>query len=42
LALWLFGPALQGRASDEGRSMGLEELVAYALEPVPTDEGKPA
>jgi hypothetical protein len=32
----LLGPREHARASDEARSMGLEELVAYALEPVPS------
>ena len=38
----LLGPGEHARASDEGRSMGLEELVAYALEPVPSAESTPA
>jgi predicted ATPase len=38
----LLGPAEHGRASDEGLSMGLEELVAYAVEPVPSAESTPA
>ena len=38
----LLGPRDHARASDEGRSMGLEELVAYALEPVPSAESTPA
>lgn len=38
----LLGPAEQARASDDGRSMGLEELVGYALEPVPSAESTPA
>jgi predicted ATPase/class 3 adenylate cyclase len=38
----LLGPEEHARASDEGRSMGLEELVAYALEPVPSAESTPA
>jgi predicted ATPase len=38
----LLAPADHARARDEGRSMGLEELVAYALEPVPSAESKPA
>jgi predicted ATPase/class 3 adenylate cyclase len=37
----LLGPTEHARASDEGRSMGLEELVAYALEPVPSAESTP-
>jgi hypothetical protein len=32
----LLNPVEHGRASDEGGTMGLEELVAYALEPVPS------
>jgi predicted ATPase/class 3 adenylate cyclase len=35
-------PGEHVRASEEGRSMGLEELVAYALEPVPSAESAPA
>jgi len=38
----LLGPREHARASDEGRSIGLEELVAYALEPVPSAESTPA
>jgi hypothetical protein len=38
----LLNPAEHARASDEGRSMGLEELVGYALEPVPSTESTPA
>jgi tetratricopeptide (TPR) repeat protein len=38
----LLGPSEHTRASEEGRSMGLEELVAYALEPVPSAESMPA
>ena len=32
----LLDPREHARASDEGRSMSLEDLVAYALEPVPS------
>ena len=38
----LLGSADHARASDEGMSMGLDELVAYALEPVPSAESAPA
>jgi predicted ATPase/class 3 adenylate cyclase len=38
----LLGPREHARASDEGRSIGLEELVAYALEPVPSAQSTPA
>ena len=38
----LLVPREHARASDEGRSMGLEELVAYALEPVPSAQSTPA
>jgi len=38
----VLGPREHARASDEGRSMGLEELVAYALEPVPSAQSTPA
>lgn len=38
----LLDPREHARASDEGRSMDLEELVAYALEPVPSAESTPA
>jgi predicted ATPase/class 3 adenylate cyclase len=38
----LLGAREHDRASDDGRSMGLEELVAYALEPVPSAESTPA
>jgi hypothetical protein len=38
----LLAPTEHARATDEGRSMGLEELVAYALEPVPRAESTPA
>ena len=38
----LLGPKEHTRASDEGRSMGLEELVANAVEGVPSAEGTPA
>jgi len=37
----LLGAAEHARARDEGLSMGLEELVAYALEPVPSTESTP-
>jgi predicted ATPase/class 3 adenylate cyclase len=38
----MLGAREHARANDEGRSMGLEELVAYALEPVPSAESTPA
>jgi hypothetical protein len=38
----LLGPAEHDRASNDGHIMGLEELVAYALEPVPSDDAAPA